>query len=70
MTARASRPIAALVSLIDLSEGTALQAEANAVAARVVREMSAGMTEAQRVAAWEFLSQVALRVRFPREETQ
>jgi hypothetical protein len=70
VTARASRPIAALVSLIDLGEGTALQAEANAVAARVAREMSAGMTETQRVAAWEFLTLVALRVRFPREETQ
>jgi hypothetical protein len=32
---QASRPIAALVSLIDLGEGTALQAEADAVAARV-----------------------------------
>ena len=34
------------------------------------REMSAGMTETQRVAAWEFLGKVPLRVRFPREETQ
>lgn len=67
---RAVQPIAALVSLVDLGEGTALQAEANAVATRVAREMSADMTETQRVAPWEFLGKVALRVRFPREEAQ
>ena len=74
MTARKAQPMvqpmAVLVSLVDLGEGAALQAEANALAARVAREMSAGMTETQRVAAWEFLGKVALRVRFPREETQ
>ena len=74
MTARKAQPMvqpmAVLVSLVDLGEGAALQAEANALAARVAREVSADMTETQRVAAWEFLGKVALRVRFPREETQ
>jgi hypothetical protein len=61
------QPIAALLSLVDLGEGTALQIEANAVAARVAREMSAGMTQAQRIAAHEFLVEVARHVRWPRE---
>jgi hypothetical protein len=60
-----SQPIAALLSLVDLGEGTALQAEANAVAARVAREMSAGMTQAQRIAAHEFLVEVARHMRWP-----
>lgn len=70
MTAKKARPqptqpIAALLSLVDLGEGTALQAEANAVAARVAREMSVGMTQAQRIAAHEFLIDVARHVRWP-----
>jgi hypothetical protein len=60
-----TQPIAVLLSLVDLGEGTALQAEANAVAARVAREMSARMTQAQRIAAHEFLTDVARHVRWP-----
>ncbi len=33
--------------------------------ARVAREISAGMTQAQRIAAYEFLNQVARAVRWP-----
>ncbi len=62
-----SQPIAALLSLEDLGEGTARQAEANDVAASVAREISAGMTQAQRTAAWEFLNAVARLVRWPAE---
>jgi hypothetical protein len=39
MTARKAQPRAVLVSLVDLGEGAALQADANALAARAAREM-------------------------------
>ncbi len=57
---------AALLGLADLGHGASLQAEADAMAARLAREMSEGMTQAQRVAVHEFLTKVAGKVRWPR----
>ena len=56
---------AALLGLIDLGHGASMQAATNAMAAQLAREMSEGMTPAERIAVDEFLTKVALKVRWP-----
>jgi hypothetical protein len=58
-------PLAALASLVDFGHGASLQAESNAMAARLARELSAGMTAAERIAVHQFLTHVADEVRWP-----
>jgi len=58
-------PLAALAGLVDFGHGASLQAESNAMAARLARELSAGMTAAERIAVHQFLTHVADEVRWP-----
>jgi hypothetical protein len=58
-------PFAVLLGLVDLGHGASLQAETNAMAARLAREMSEGMTAAERIAVHQFLTKVADKVRWP-----
>jgi transcriptional regulator with XRE-family HTH domain len=66
LPASQATPFAALLGLVDLGHGASLQAETDALAARLAREMSEGMTGAQRKAVHEFLTKVADQVRWPR----
>lgn len=54
-----------LLSLLDIEHGASLHAEATVVAARVARELSEGMTQSERIATHEFLTEVAKAVRWP-----
>jgi hypothetical protein len=59
-----------LLNLLDIEHGASLRAEATSVAARVAQELSEGMTQSERIATHEFLTEVAnavrwLRVRLP-----
>jgi hypothetical protein len=54
-----------LLNLIDIERGASLRAESAAVAVSVARELSEGMTRAERIAADEFLTDVARAVRWP-----
>ena len=54
-----------LLNLLDIEQGASLRAESNAVAVRLARELSEGMTQAERIAVHEFLNQVARAVRWP-----
>lgn len=54
-----------LLNLLDIEQGAALRAESNATAARLARELSEGMTQAERIAVHEFLNEVARVVRWP-----
>lgn len=65
LPASQAAPFAALPGLVDLGHGASLQAETNATAARLAREMSQGMTPTQRIAVHEFLTKVAGEVRWP-----
>jgi len=66
LPASQATPLAALLGLVDLGHGASLQAETNATAARLAREISEGMTAAQRIAVHQFLTNVADKVRWPR----
>jgi transcriptional regulator with XRE-family HTH domain len=59
-----------LLDLLDIKRGAALRTEAAAVAARVAHELSEGMTQAERIAVHQFLTEVADAVRWPRWSTQ
>jgi len=54
-----------LLNLIDLERGASLRAESAAVAVSVARELSEGMTRAERIATHELLTDVARAVRWP-----
>jgi hypothetical protein len=54
-----------LLNLIDIERGASLRAESAAVAVSVARELSEGMT---RIAADEFLTDVARAVRWPADD--
>jgi transcriptional regulator with XRE-family HTH domain len=54
-----------LLGLVDIEHGAALRAESHTEAVRVARELSAGMTRAERIAVHEFLTNVAAEVRWP-----
>jgi hypothetical protein len=55
-----------LLNLLDISRGASLRAESTSVAVRVARELSDGMTQAERIATHEFLTEIAQAVRWPR----
>lgn len=55
-----------LLNLLDIGRGTSLRAESTSVAVRVARELSDGMTQAERNATHEFLTEIAQAVRWPR----
>jgi hypothetical protein len=54
-----------LLNLLDIERGASLRAESAAVAVRIARELSEGMTQAERIATHEFLNDVARAVRWP-----
>jgi hypothetical protein len=54
-----------LLNLLDIEQGALLRVESNAVAVRIARELSEGMTRAERIAVHEFLNEVARAVRWP-----
>jgi hypothetical protein len=54
-----------LLSLFDIGHGASLRAESTAVAVRVAKELSEGMTQSERIAVSEFLIEVANAVRWP-----
>ena len=54
-----------LLNLIDTECGASLRAESAAVAVSVARELSEGMTRAERIATDEFLTDVARAARWP-----
>ena len=54
-----------LLNLLDIAHGASLRAESNDAAVRVARELSEGMTQAERIAIHEFLTEVAGAVRWP-----
>jgi hypothetical protein len=58
-----------LLNLLDIGLGASLRAESTSVAARVARELSDGMTPAERIATHEFLTEIAQAVRWPRFST-
>lgn len=53
-----------LLNLMDLEHGVSLRAESTLAAARIGRELSDGMTQAGRIATYEFLSEIAKAVRW------
>ena len=55
-----------LLNLLDIGRGASLRAESTSVALRVARELSDGMTQAERIATHEFLTEIAQAVRWPR----
>lgn len=55
-----------MLNLLDIDRGASLRAESTSVAVRVARELSDGMTQAERVATHEFLTEIAQAVRWPR----
>ena len=54
-----------LLNLLDIGHGASLRAESTTVAARIARELSEGMTQAERIATFEFLFEIAKTVRWP-----
>jgi hypothetical protein len=54
-----------LLNLLDIERGASLRAESKAVAVRLARELSEGMTQDERIAVHEFLNDVARTVRWP-----
>ena len=54
-----------LLSLIDIERGASLRAESATVAVSVARELSEGMTRAERIATHKVLTEVARAVRWP-----
>jgi hypothetical protein len=54
-----AHPFAAMLSLIDLEQGTTMRADYENYVKLVARELSQGMTQDQRYAAGHFLSQVS-----------
>jgi hypothetical protein len=54
-----------LLNLLDVERGASLRVELTAFAMRVAHELSEGMTQAERIAAAEFLTEVASAVRWP-----
>ena len=54
-----------LLNLLDIGRGVSLRAESTSVAVRIARELSDGMTQAERIATHEFLTEVARAVRWP-----
>ena len=54
-----------LLNLLDIEHGASLRAESSVAAVRVARELSEGMTQAERIAIHEFLTDVAAAVRWP-----
>jgi hypothetical protein len=55
-----------LLNLLEIGRGASLRAESTSVAVRVARELSDGMTQAERIATHEFLTEIAKAVRWPR----
>lgn len=60
-----------LLNLLDIERGAKLRATATATAtaARLARELSEGMTQAERIAAHQFLNEIANNVRWPEWST-
>ena len=54
-----------LLNLLDIEQGASLRAESTAVAVRIAYELAEGMTQAERIAVGEFLTEVAKAVRWP-----
>jgi hypothetical protein len=55
-----------LLNLLDIEHGASLRAESDAAAVHIARELCAeGMTQAERIATHEFLTQIAKSVRWP-----
>jgi len=54
-----------LLNLLDIEHGASLRAESTVAAVRVARELSEGMTQAERIAIHQFLTEVADAVRWP-----
>ncbi len=54
-----------LLNLMDIGHGASLRAESTSVAVRIARELSDGMTQAERIATHKFLTEVARAVRWP-----
>ncbi len=67
MSAEAPRTEATvkLLNLLDIERGASLRAESAAVAVRIARELSEGMTRAERIATHQFLTEIASAVRWP-----
>jgi hypothetical protein len=54
-----------LLNLLDIEQGASLRAESTAAAVRIAHELAEGMTQAERIAVGEFLTEVANAVRWP-----
>jgi transcriptional regulator with XRE-family HTH domain len=54
-----------LLNLLDIERGAKLRANATSAAVRLARELSEGMTQAERVAVHQFLNEIADNVRWP-----
>jgi hypothetical protein len=54
-----------LLNLMDIEHGVSLRAESTSAAVRVAWELSDGMTQAGRIATYEFLMEIAKAVRWP-----
>lgn len=54
-----------LLGLVDIEHGASLRAESRRQAARIARELSEGMTQAERIAVHEFLDNIADEIRWP-----
>ena len=54
-----------LLNLMDIEHGVSLRAESTLAAVCIARELSDGMTQAGRIATYEFLSEIAKAVRWP-----
>lgn len=54
-----------LLGLADIEHGAALHAESRREAARIARELSEGLTRAERIAVHEFLTSMADEIRWP-----
>jgi hypothetical protein len=54
-----------LLSLFDIERGASLRAESTAVAVRIAQELSEGMTQSERIAVSQFLTEIANAVRWP-----
>jgi transcriptional regulator with XRE-family HTH domain len=61
-----SGEVGKLLNLLDVEHGVSLRAESSAIAVRIARELSEGMTQAGRIATHEFLTEIAQAVRWPR----
>jgi hypothetical protein len=64
LPSEASRETVKLLNLMNIEYGVSLRAESTSAAVRIARELSDGMTQAGRIATYEFLTEIAKAVRW------